>query len=463
MAKNEKVVKYKKPFHLNIGVVIFIFIFIYLVFNVFSYLTTTHISVYEVGQGTMASNNIYNGLILRDETIYYSDYSGAFNYYVKEASRVSYGNLVCSVDENGDVAAKINEANQNGGSIDTEHLEQIKDSISAFQASYRPQEFYNVYSFKEDLASTLNEVLSLGALHDISDYASNAVNQNTFHTVSADAAGIVVFYTDGLEQVTTDSFTADMFDESAYKKSNLKSLSSVEMGQPLYKLIDSEEWNIVFPISEALAGKLAGDEVIEIRFVKDNKKIYANYVLSQKNGQYYLILSLRSSMVRYAKDRYVEVELLLSEETGLKIPNSSITEKEFFTIPTGYFMQGGDSSARGLLIERTDENGSSSAEFITPTIYYENENYCYVDSEDVTAGEVIIKSDSNDRYIIGSETAALQGVYNINKGYAVFKQIDLLYQSEEYSIVKTGTQYGISLYDHIALDASKVKENELLK
>ena len=44
----------------NIGVIIFVIIFIYLVFNVFSYLTETHISVYEVEQGTIAVNNVYN-------------------------------------------------------------------------------------------------------------------------------------------------------------------------------------------------------------------------------------------------------------------------------------------------------------------------------------------------------------------------------------------------------------------
>ncbi|MFQ9085938.1 MAG: HlyD family efflux transporter periplasmic adaptor subunit [Roseburia sp.] len=60
------------------------------------------------------------------------------------------------------------------------------------------------------------------------------------------------------------------------------------------------------------------------------------------------------------------------------------------------------------------------------------------------------------------ETAKLQGVYNINKGYAVFKQISILYQNEEYSIVETGTSYGLSLYDHIALDGSKVNENDLI-
>ena len=41
--------------------------------------------------------------------------------------------------------------------------------------------------------------------------------------------------------------------------------------------------------------------------------------------------------------------------------------------------------------------------------------------------------------------------------------IDILYQSKEYTIVKTGTSYGISLYDHIALDGAKINEDDLLK
>jgi len=30
-------------------------------------------------------------------------------------------------------------------------------------------------------------------------------------------------------------------------------------------------------------------------------------------------------MIRYAKERFIEVELLLNEETGLKIPNSAVS------------------------------------------------------------------------------------------------------------------------------------------
>ena len=51
-------------------------------------------------------------------------------------------------------------------------------------------------------------------------------------------------------------------------------------------------------------------------------------------------------------------------------------------------------------------------------------------------------------------------MYNINKGYADFKQIQILSDNEEYSIVKSGTTYGLSVYDYIALDASSVKEND---
>ena len=168
-------------------------------------------------------------------------------------------------------------------------------------------------------------------------------------------------------------------------------------------------------------------------------------------------------MVRYATERYIEVELLLSEETGLKIPNSAIVEKEFYTIPADYILKGGDSNTDGLLVRHLDENGKETTEFISPTIYYETDDYCYIDSEDVQSGEVLIKQNSSETYTVGKDTASLKGVYNINKGYAVFKQIDILYQNEEYTVVKTGTSYGISLYDHIALDGSKVNENELIK
>jgi hypothetical protein len=254
-----------------------------------------------------------------------------------------------------------------------------------------------------------------------------------------------------------------MFDEAAYQKQSNSLNSTVNSGSFLYKLVTSELWNIVLPIDETTASKLIDSSVVQIRFVKDDKKMYANCELVNKGGKDYLILSLKSSMIRYARDRYVEIELLLSEETGLKIPISSITEKEFYTIPIEYFSKGGDSDADGLLIKSTDADGEAITEYVSPTIYYETDDFYYVDSEDVTAGDIVQKSNSSATYTIGTDTATLKGVYNINKGYAVFKQIDILYQNADYAIIQTGTTYGISLYDHIALDGTTVNENDLIK
>lgn len=460
MEKNNKIVKYKKPFRINIGLIVFVFIFCYLIFNVYSYMTAKHISPYEVEYGTMAENNIYKGLILRSEQIYHSDFTGELNYYVRETSKVSYNNLVYSVDENGDISKMIEDASKDSAELDADHLEEIETDIQNFQTSYHHLNFYSVYDFKENLSSTLNEALSLNALYQLSDYTAGGAS---FHQVTADIPGIVLYYTDGYEGITTDSFTADMFHEADYDRTSSRESAKINAGEPAYKLITSETWNIVVPIEKTLADRLAEHDTLQLRFIKDDKKAYATYVLTEKEGQKYLILTLQNGMVRYAKDRYIEIELITTAESGLKIPNSSIIEKEFYTIPTEYFMQGGDSDSQGLLVERTNEDGSTVTEFVAPTIYYETDQYYYVDSEQISVNDKLIKADSSSTYTVGTDTATLQGVYNINKGYAVFKQIDILYQNNEYTIVKTGTAYGLALYDHIALDGTKISENELIK
>jgi len=44
----------------------------------------------------------------------------------------------------------------------------------------------------------------------------------------------------------------------------------------------------------------------------------------------------------------------------------------------------------------------------------------------------------------------------------VFRFINILDQNEEFCIVENGTEYGLAQYDHIILDASQVKEEDIL-
>ena len=77
------------------------------------------------------------------------------------------------------------------------------------------------------------------------------------------------------------------------------------------------------------------------------------------------------------------------------------------------------------------------------------------------SGSKEAKDSSDETYTIG-ETEALKGVYNINKGYAMFRLIDILYEYGDYCIVSDKTDYGVTLYDHIILNGSSVKENDII-
>jgi hypothetical protein len=151
------------------------------------------------------------------------------------------------------------------------------------------------------------------------------------------------------------------------------------------------------------------------------------------------------------------VELITEDETGLKIPNSSIVNKSFFLIPKAYLINNNDNTS-GVLREKYDEQGNATTEFVSLNVYNETDTEYYIDTDTLRAGDTLIKPDSNERYTV-SKTDTLIGVYNINKGYADFRQVKILYQNDEYAIVRSNTMYGLNVYDYIVLDSSTVDEN----
>ena len=105
---SNKVVKYRKPLNLNIGMIIFAVIFIYIIICVFMYFTQKHIEGHQVKMGSLSTNNIYKGIALRDEEIITANQAGYVNYYAREGERVGVGNLVYTLDQSGKLAEYLN-------------------------------------------------------------------------------------------------------------------------------------------------------------------------------------------------------------------------------------------------------------------------------------------------------------------------------------------------------------------
>ncbi len=458
--KSKKVFQYRKPISFNPGVLVFLVIFVYIVIMVVSYFRQTHITPYEVKLGSLAINNTYKGVILRDETVIKSDYSGYINYYARESEKVNAFAMVYTVDSTGKLAEMINDESTDDSSISNESLSDIRDNISSFAVSFTPEEYVDTYNFKYNIEGTVLKLANTAVLANIDKLrAENYADSIDFGY--APESGIVEYSTDGYEELTAETITPEQVEGVDYEKTALHSNDLISEGDSAYKLITSELWSIIIEIDEDRAMSLEDENYIEVRFLENNYTAWAAVSVLRQNGKTYAKLDFNNSMRTFAAERFVEIELLDNAREGLKIPNSSIVERTFYLIPEDYLTSGGNSGDQGFNRESYLEDGTLSVEFVPATIYNNVDGMLYVDESVFRIGDYVIKPEDGDRYPI-SKQASLIGVYNINKGYTDFKQITILNQNEEYAIVKSNSEYGLAVYDYIALKGDSVTENDFI-
>lgn len=458
--KVTKIRKYHKPLNLNIGMVIFAVIFIYVCICISMYFKDNHIRPYEVREGSLSSENLYTGVILREETVVTADAAGYVNYYAREGERAAVGNLIYTVDETGRLSDYLNSSDTGDNSLSDADLSQLKSEIVNFSHGFSPQNFSTAYDFKYTIKGTVLKLASASLLENISDLDGEF--RSTVSLSYTPYTGIVMYWIDGYETLTAQEVNTGTFKNDGYEKKQLISNELVAAGDTVYKICEKESWSLVIPVDENKAAELLEEEFVKVRFMKNQDESWGEVeILHNPDGNVYAQLTFTNSMVSFASDRFLEVELLLHEETGLKIPNTSIVEREFFLIPEAFVTRSGDSDSYGVLREAVLEDGTRSTEYVPVTVYSLVDGEYYVDADIIKSADHLFMPDSTETYTV-SKRATLQGVYNMNKGYADFRQIEILYHNEEYSIVKSNTEYGLNVYDLIVQDASSVSVDQFI-
>lgn len=451
------ITRFPRRIQFNIGLIISLFILAYVVFHIFSYFTQSSVTIYEVVQGSITTDNRYRAMAIRQESLVSSPSDGKVVYFTENGARVGVRSLVCALDTTGEIASLITDKTTKS-SLTLSDLSDSEQTISDFVASYTNTGFEKTYAFKNALSETLSTAYGRRIYADNADKIAAAAAGGTFMNNYPSAPGLLILSTDGLEGITADNFTSDLFEMKDYKKTSFSSNSDVKAGDPIYKLVTDDNWQLVMPISNETKDALSEKSYVDVSFDADGKTATGAVSLTEKAGQTYLILTFDDSMERYADDRFLTVSLHLDQASGLKIPESAIVEKKFYGIPKSYFLKGDDSSDVGVL----RMNSSGDGEFVKPTVYFEDEENYYTDGEKVSTGDTLRQPDGTNEFSVGSIETSRKGVYNVNKGYAVFKLIDIVYENGNYCIVKAGTSYGIALYDHIALQGDSVEENKLV-
>ncbi len=462
--RKKKVVSVRAKRPINIDRVFFGAVAVYICVIVYMGLSSEHIAGYEVKAGTLSVNHTYEGIALRNEEVYYADTSGYVSYYARDGERVSGSSLVYTVDEKGEINELIQ---QNAESVDLsdENFSAIRSEVKSYLGDYSDKDFFEVYSFQPSVEGMVMDLLNQNMLESLEEAGENSM----FSRIYSGGIGIVEYYTDGYEDMQVEALREKDLDKTAYQKENLKK-EIIQTGDAVYKLATSEKWSLIVPITEEEYDSFLKEETqyMEVMFAKDRTTAWASFSLLYVETTPCARLDFNNSMVRFAGDRYVEVEFLIEDETGLKIPNTAVVEKEFYLIGKDYLIE--NPEGKGFLKQTFNENGELKIQFVGMTLYYEDEEYYYVDPKEsdfatgelkLRGGDYLVKEDSGEQYLV-AKTGMLQGVYNINKGYTQFRQVSILYQNEEYALVEEGTSYGLMVYDHIVLNGDTINEEEVV-
>lgn len=446
--------------------IIFGVIFIYVVVCVIMYFQTSHIVRYEVQEGSLAVDNVYRGVVLRDETVVYNQAAGYVNYFAREGERLAKNGLVYVVDETGRLAEELTAADPDTNTLSNRELSEFRNEIVNFSHGYDSAHYDVVYDFKNSLKNTVLKLANVNMLKNIADL-NGAAGANTINYYYAPVTGVVSYWVDGYEDLKAQDVTTATFDtrSSGYEKKQMLGNSLMAVNDPVYKLTTNENWSLVIPVDAARGAELMQKEYVRVRFLKNQYESWGKaFMLTNADGNTYLKLEFNNSMVTFINDRFLDVELIMEDESGLKIPLSAIVQKDFFLIPEDFLIPGGNSGGDSIMRQCYLEDGTISSEQLEVEVYNyssETKEY-YLDSSLLNAGDILYKLNGQETYVV-SKRAMLTGVYNMNKGYADFKQINILYQNDEYAIVKSNTKYGLNVYDYIVLDAAAVTDDQFIQ
>lgn len=451
---------------LNPTVIMFFFIFVFLIICLVRLAFREATGYYEVVEGDNGKVSEYKAFIAREESLITADRDGYINFLVSTGERVRVTEPVCTIDESGKFAAQFLSSNDNSNTLDEASLSKVKNAMRSFAFSFDLDSYDQIYREKSILNNQLIGFLTDDMIGDI----SSAIDEYTFNIVNTPKSGIFTNTYDGYENFNPARFTSADIKTDDYELTRIKSSQQIKSGDAIYKLVTDDKFTIIFQMTENDIKKYWDADRLAVYFPEIDKELTGDFTFVFADDD----PNTRLSKVEFkecgyllADTRITKVRINSSVVSGLKIPETSLTTKDYYVIPKEYMTQGGNPDGEskkevpGVNVQ-VYKNGTLTVKFTELSNYKVYEDYILADTALFEVGDVVISLDTGSTYEIGAQKS-LKGVYNVNKGYTVFKPVNILDSMENgFVIVQKGVKGSISLYDHIALNAELIKEGELI-
>lgn len=454
-----------RKFHidLNIGTVAFLLVVIYIMAYIISYIGKDKMAIYEVSQSDIVDSIEGNGLILRKEKVAKLAKDGYVYFFVKDGSRIRKKGHIYAIDTTGRVQTYVQKLIGKERNVSSEEKERITDSLRDFGESFEADEFSNAYdahmNINHELASYTDTLLSRHR-----DDMEKVCGKNSYVEVRSKNEGIITFSSDGLEKQKIESVTADLFKNHPHM-TELRTKEKMKKGDVIYRVVLNQRWRLMIPVSREHYRHLKklqknGKEQIKILFEKDNFETWAEYACTKNKEDYYVVLLFDNYVQRYINQRYLRVKLILSETEGLKIPTSSLVDKDVYKVPLSLLYAGSKSKEKNQVYILRKEKGKNTLTRREVRVYLTDEEFAYISDDSLAKGEVLSDPEKSEKFEL-EETEVLQGVYVVNRGFTVFKNIVILEKNDDYCIVSAENSE-VELYDRIILNGSTAKEGRTI-
>ncbi|MDD7114068.1 MAG: HlyD family efflux transporter periplasmic adaptor subunit [Lachnospiraceae bacterium] len=456
--------KKRSHIHLNLGTIVFLVIIIYLTAYVLSYLGKEKLAIYEVSESDISDTIQGTGIIVRDEKLVSTEQDGYVNYYIKDGSRIKANGIVYTIDTTGKIQSYLNELMQNKSTVNDTEKKQIFEELKTFSEGYSDDNFSEVYETKNEINHELMSYTDT-IIADNKEKLEEKYGKGCYVEVESDLSGLVSFASDGLEELTEASVTKKRF-ENKSKMKDLRSTEKLSAGSPVYRIVTGQRWKLILSVNEEDYNRMnnlrsENKNTVQVTFQKDNFVTTVPYLCQKKTDGYYITLTFDNYVQRYLNQRFLSVELLLSETDGLKIPSSSLVTKKVYKIPQKYLTRGSNSSSSSQVnVMTTNKKGVKVLTQVPVTVYRTEDIYVLISTDGLKDGDIISNLDMTETYTL-RQTKDIQGVFMVNRGYAVFKPVVILERNEDYCIV-SAEESKLELYDRVILNSDTIKENQVI-
>lgn len=457
MKQDHRIVQLNKEIKANAATIVIAAVLLYVVISVITSLGKKSVTIYQVSKGDISNDITLEGLAIRNEVVVNTTNSGYICYYITDGEKVKKDSTVCTIDQTGELSNSVKNTDDSQAMLSQSDYNSIRNLLSSYKSTYSDVTFYNAYSFETNANNKIFELMNEIMMQQAGTVKSGVA------TVNAPDSGLVTYYIDGYENYEiSGAIKASDFDKAGYDKKAMKSGDMAEAGSAVVKIIPSEEWNIVAPITDDQLADIEGNTYVTFRINNSNFKITMPYTIIQGADGKYINIAIDKYMSNYLSQRFVSVEIVQSDDSGLKIPESAIVEKNVYKIPLSYLSAGSNQTMENRInIQRKDEKGNETIQQMKPRIYKTDEKYAYIDPDGIEDSDVLLDISSNETIAASLlEYETLTGIYFANQGIAEFRQVSIIKTIDEFVLIDGGNE--LKAYDHIVLNASEVSENQVI-